>query len=55
GIISNLEEDGIHLIEWGSRELLEFLVKSGFNVYRLKIDIVSDSEREYKFEEFYYA
>lgn len=46
GIIEEFEKEGWHIIEWGSKELEEFLFSIGYNIVNIDIKIVENS-REY--------
>ncbi len=46
GLIDELEQDGLHFVEWVPEELIELLNSAGFNLYAIDIE-KQDSSRKY--------
>jgi tRNA threonylcarbamoyladenosine biosynthesis protein TsaE len=49
GLLDEFEKDGLHFVEWGSKELVQILQEAGFDIYRIDIKI-RDDFREYTLE-----
>jgi len=47
GFLEELEKDGIHLVEWGSKELENILKTYGFNVKIIEIEYLNN-KRKYR-------
>ncbi len=50
GLVDEFEKEGLHFVEWASKELVELLSRAGFKIYSIDIDIVNSSLREYSLE-----
>ncbi len=50
GLIEEFSKSGWHMVEWADKELLELLVRAGFNVWQVEIE-PKDSGRLYKIEQ----
>ncbi len=50
GLVDEFEKEGLHFVEWASKELIELLSRAGFKIYSIDIDIVNSSLREYSLE-----
>lgn len=50
GLVDEFEKEGLHFVEWASKELIELLSSAGFKIYSIDINIVSSSLREYNLE-----
>ena len=48
GMLEELENDGIHFIEWGDDKLFEMLKKIGLDVAVIDINKIASDKREYK-------
>ena len=48
GMLEELDKLGIHFIEWGDDSLIELLGSIGIETTLIKIQKISDDEREYK-------
>ncbi|WP_428737907.1 tRNA (adenosine(37)-N6)-threonylcarbamoyltransferase complex ATPase subunit type 1 TsaE [Sulfurimonas sp.] len=48
GMLEELEQDGLHFVEWGNDELEKILDAAGFDMAVIEIEKISDDKREYK-------
>ncbi len=48
GMLEELDKEGLHFIEWGDEELENLLISAGIDVLRIRIEKISDNQREYK-------
>ncbi len=49
GVFEELEQDGIHFVEWGDDKFKDMLLELGFsNIIIVDINITNSNEREYK-------
>ena len=50
GLLEEFEKEGLHFIEWASKELTSLLIQAGFNTYSITIKTTDKNSREYKLE-----
>jgi len=50
GMLEELDKEGLHFVEWGDDSLIELLNSTGIPTTVIKIQKISDTEREYEVE-----
>ena len=48
GMLEELDQEGLHFVEWGDDKLIEILTSAGMDVMSIEIQKSSNDTREYK-------
>jgi tRNA threonylcarbamoyladenosine biosynthesis protein TsaE len=48
GMLEELDRDGLHLVEWGDKKLVDILSSAGINTLTIKIEKISNDIRQYE-------